>query len=190
MKQQGQELTWKDKFNFAHSLCIYHQRCLVIGERTHWGTEALARPCIFAVVLMLLWFLFTADTGMLVWMGWWFLAFIARRIEAVKIAGQVHSWYDGYPKAAMKFTKSEETAKRFIEPLTFLIAGLLILWLYREMGWNVKGLPAFLLAGIFTLPLVEAVKKTIQDRQVQGMQDAKIEQEALVSNFKNRFGGN
>jgi hypothetical protein len=186
--QQQQELTFKDKFNFAHSLCVYHQRCLVI-DRTHWGTEALGKPCAFAAGLMLIWYLVTADAGMLLWMGWWFLVFIKRRIEAVKLVGQVHSWYDGYPHSSMKFTKSEDTAKRVVEPVMVGIAGLIALWFYREMGWRCTGLPAFLLAGFFTLPFVEWVKHSVLKRQLQGMFDARVEHSVLQRNYKNRFGG-
>jgi hypothetical protein len=190
MAQQYKELTFKEKWNICFAIMLWHQRCLVLGERRFWGSEALGKPCVFAVVLMLLWFLFSHDNGMLLWLAGFLVMLIVRRIEAVKVtrSGQVTSHYDGWPKTAMKFTKSEKIAKAIVEPILVGLLGLMVLWFYQENGWRPTGLPYFLLAGVFSLPFVAMVNQTIWERQIQSMQDAKITQQALMHEYRNKFG--
>lgn len=177
---------WKRNFNIAHWLMMAHQRALVVPARRHFGTQALAFPCLFALGLMGLWYVATADPGMLAYMGFWLLFLVVRRIEAVKIAGQVSSHSDG---KTINLGSNEYLAKMFYEPLCVGILGGIFYWIYTENGLRPTGLPYFLLAGIVSLPFVEGVKQTLWQRRIQGMQDARIDNEMLMEDFNNQNRG-
>jgi hypothetical protein len=179
---------WKRNFNFIHFVSLIHQRAIVVVCRDKWGKQALGTPCALALLMMFLWAYFTRDPFMWAWMIFWSLCFLRRRMEAIRLAGFIHSMFDGWPKEANRYRCSEKTAKRWIEPLLVGIMGGLLLWFYREQGWRPTGLPYFLLTGVFTLPFVETVKKTIWENRLQAMQDAKIEQGAAVREFRDRYG--
>ena len=116
--------------------------------------------------------------------------FIRRQREALRLSkgGTVHSQHDGNSFDARRFCRSERTAKLIVEPILVAIFGTVLWWIYLRMGWHRHGLPAFILTGIFTLPFVEKVKQTVWERRLQGMQDAKLEQQALVRESHQRFG--
>lgn len=186
MTQQGQKDLFQDfrkHFNFAYSFCTAYQRALIVPFRNKWGTQALGLPCLFAIGLMMLWYIATADPGMLAWMGFWLFCQAMRRIEAVRIAGQVHSHYDGWP---VNLGSNERVAKAFYEPILVGILGGILYWAYTINGLRPTGLPYFFLGGIVALPFVESVKQTLWERRLQGMADAKLEQEMLMEDFKNR----
>jgi hypothetical protein len=52
----------------------------------------------------------------------------------------------------------------------------------------VYGLPYFFMLGLVTLPFVEKVKQLVWERRIQGINDARIEQEALVRESRERYG--
>lgn len=187
VQQQEDDIAQKFKrnFNIAYSLFSMHQRALVVTCRSKWGTQALGFPCLGAFIMMFLWYVATHDNFMLAWIGLWIVFQIKRRIEAVKLSGQIHSRYEGWPDDAMKFVKDEKTAKKIVEPVMFGILGGFLYWVYKENGLPATGLPTFLLAGLVTLPFIESVNRTMWERKLQGMNDAKIEQEALMEDFKN-----
>lgn len=174
---------WKRNINIAFSLMTMHQRALVVPVRRHFGTQALAFPCLFALGLIMLWYVATADPRMLAYMGFWLLFLVVRRIEAVKIAGQVHSHYDGMP---INLGSDERKAKMYYEPLCVGILGGIFFWIYTENGLRTTGLPSFLMAGIVSLPFVEGVKQTLWQRRIQGMRDAQLDQEMVMEEFNNR----
>ncbi len=178
---------WKQNFNFTHALFTMHQRALTVPMRNNYGTQALGFPCLFALGLMVLWYVATGgDPGMMYWIGFWLLCLVKRRVEGVKLSGRIHSHYDGWPSDAMKFAGNEKTAKMVVEPVLVGILGGTVYWFYTENGWRPTGLPYFLLAGVVTLPFVESVKQTIWQRRIQGMIDAKLDQEMLMEEFQNR----
>lgn len=188
MQQQQKELTYKDKFNIAHALCVFHQRCIVVICRNQFGKNALGVTCACAFVLMLLWAAFSQDPFMYGWLGLWVLFYAKRRMEALRLVGQVHSYYDGWPFDAVRFCGSENVAKRFVEPVLVGILGGGLRWFYTEQGWAPAGLPNFLLLGVFTLPFVEWVKQKARERRIHAMSDARWEQESLVEEYRDRFG--
>lgn len=193
MSQQEHDITksWKRNFNIAFSLCLMHQRALTVPMRNQYGVQALGTPCAFAVALMLVWHMATQDPFMLVWLGVWLLYYIKRRVEAMKLAksgAKIMSRYDGWPFDGLKFVKSEYAAKRFAEPILCGILGGILFWLYTENGLRPTGLPYFFLLGVFSLPSIEAVKKMAWDKRIEGMHDARIEQEMAVEDYRNRYG--
>lgn len=185
VQQQQKDLTLKEKFNFAVSLLLMHQRAVVVTCRNKWGAQALGFSCLGALVMMFLWYLATHDPFMLLWMGLWLLCLAKRRIEAMRLSNEIHSQSDGQ---TINLGSNERLAKLVYEPILVGILGMIAFWFYQLQGWRPTGLPYFLLSGVFTLPFVESVKQIIWQRKVQGMLDAKREQEALMEEFQNRIG--
>jgi hypothetical protein len=182
---------WKRNFNIAWWLCLIHQRGIVILLRNLWGVQALGTPCALALVVMFLWATFSRDPFMWGWLGVWVLVFLCRRWEAarlVKKGSRLHSQYDGFPVGSITLGRTEKAAKMIVEPLLIGGLGYGLYWIYGEQGWSPYGLPYFLLTGCFTLPFVELVKQTLWERRTQAMLDGRIENEAMMSDFRDRYG--
>ncbi len=192
MKQQGDNgLSYKQGFNLLYTLCILHQRALTVVSRRRFGVQALRLPCLLALVLMVLWAGFTNDNLLWLWTGLWFVCFLRRRVEAVRLVRggvRVHSWYDGFPADVCRYVRSEKVAKRIVEPALVGLLGGILWWIYGEQGWGTAGLPTFLLTGLFTLPFVELVKRAAWEKRTQAAVDARLEAEALVRDVRDRYG--
>ena len=194
--QQQQQLDFPEKlkrnFNIVHSLFLMHQRAIVVVCRNKWGTQALGLPCFCAFILMMLWFVFTRDNLMLAWIAFWLLCLVKRRVESVRLAksgAMIHSGYDGWPFDAMKYVKSENTAKLIVEPILTGILGFIAFKGYEYMGWRPTGLPCFLLWGVATLPFIEMVKQKTSERRTQSMMDGRLEQQEAINDFRDKYGG-
>jgi hypothetical protein len=190
-QQQNDPMNWKRNFNILAWFCLVHGRALTLLIRSRNGKDSLGVPCALALVMMFLWATFTQDTLIWVWMAVWFFFLIVRRVETVWLTRRgerIHSQYDGWPGPAYWFCRSERIAKLIIEPTLFAIVGALLYGSYEQAGLSPRGMPWFLLAGMFTLPFVECVKQTIQERCTQGMLDARIEQEAMMDEFRDKYG--
>ncbi len=193
-QQQNEGMTWQRSSNLVFWLCLMHQRALTIPMRRKYGVQALAWPCVWALVMMLLWMGFSGDRMMGVWILFWLGCFILRRIEALRLKctnAPVHSGYDGWPFDAIRFLfswRNENVAKLIIEPiLVGLLAGI-VYWIYGNFDWPMYGMPYFLLTGLFTLPAVEVIKQTIWRKKTQDMLDARLEQEYTVRSYREKYG--
>ena len=189
-QQQQEQLDFFGKLkrntNIMYFVCSIHQRAVIVPFRRYWGTQGARWPAdAFAALLIFLWYLFTADQLMLLWGGFWLLSLIYRRIEAVRMNAQIPSRYDGYPE---NLGSNEKLAKLVLEPALMGLFGVLALKFYEYNGWRPNGLPYFLLTSIVTLPFVESVNQMIWDKQLQAMNDAKLEQETRERAYKDRFG--
>ncbi len=141
---------------------------------------------------MVLWAAFSRDPFMWGWVGFWLLCQICRRIESVRLArsgARIHSQYDGWPFDTIRFGRTEKAAKLVVEPMLVGILGGILHWIYDTyLGMPPYGLPYFLLAGVVTLPFVELVKQTVWQRRTQSMMDARIEQEQMMRDVRDRHG--
>jgi hypothetical protein len=191
MQQQKQDSgpDKKQTFDIVYSLCLMHQRALVVPLRTGWGKEALGLPCLLALALMFFWAGFSRDPLMWAYLGFWVLCQMVRRVESLRLAqgGKVHSWCDGMPMK-VRFVQSHKIIKLVAEPLLVFCGGVVMLPVSAELHTPRNGLPLFLMLGIFTLPVIEIVKQMIRSKRVQGMMDARLEQQALMEEFKDRWG--
>lgn len=189
---QKQEQDWpqemKKNVNIALGIAQILQRCFVLVSRNRFGTQALGFPCLFAVILMLLWYMCTLDIGLLWWLGLWLVYYAKRRAEAAKLRGRVHSYYDGYPFDAMRYCKSEGTAKRVVEPLMLGVLGFIAFKVYEFQGWNYKGLPYFFMAGAISVSFVAGMQQSLWQRRIQAMRDNELENDMVVTDYRDRFG--
>ena len=100
----------------------------------------------------------------------------------------IHSQYDGWPIEAIKFGRTEKVAKLIVEPIIVGALGAVLFVIYQGAEMPVYGLPYFFLLGLATLPFVEKVKQATWERRIQGMVDARVEQEALVRESREKYG--
>jgi hypothetical protein len=180
----------KRNSNIMQWICMIHQRGIIVPMRENFGKEALM-PCAFSLVVMCLWAAFTKDAFMWFWIALWLVALVKRRTESAKMVAsgvRVHSYYDGWPKEAVKIGKTEKTAKLVVEPAFVVLLGTVLYYAYQEFGLPVAGLPSFFLCGIITLPFVEMVKQRIWEKRMDALSDARLEQEAMVRESRERYG--
>jgi hypothetical protein len=181
---------WKRSSNIAFTICLAHSRGLTVPMRNKWGIQALGVPSGLAFAMMSLWATFTHDDYMFIWILFWIVAQIARRWESVRLdraGARIHSQYDGQCEAVRGFG-SENAAKLYGEPILCGILGGVLYWLYTEAHLPVYGLPYYFLAGCFTLPFVEIVKQTIWRKRAQDVMDARLENEATMRDFRDKWG--
>lgn len=188
---QKQEQNWpeemKKNINFAFWLAQIVQRCFVPITRHKFGTEALGLPCLFAAILMWVWATFARDVLMLWWLGFWAVMYVIRRIEAARLSGWIYSLYDGWPFDALRFCKSEATAKRVVEPIMLAIVGFIAFKVYEVQGWQYRGLPYFFFAGAICVSFVAGMQERMWNKKVQAMRDGEIEGDLQESSYRDRF---
>jgi len=194
MQQQQQEdftEKWKRNFNLTAGLCMIHQRGIVVPMRNRWGVQALGTSCAWAFFLMLLWALFSQDVFMWGWLGVWTIYYLQRKAEATKLVKsgeRIHSHSDGDSIDGARIGRSAKTAKLVVEPILVVAFGICLYLIYGELGMRPYGLPYFMLAGGITLPFVEQVKQQIWEKRIQAMTDARLENEAMVGDLRDRYG--
>jgi hypothetical protein len=180
--------TLKERFNIAFFLMLVWQRAIIVPLRNRFGREAQGLPCVFALGLMFLWASFSKDP----WM-WWYLAFwvffqFKNRIQSIKHGAEIHSLYDGYPVLAGWIERNEHRAKLVWEPILVAWAGFFAKWHYENEGWHPNGLPFFLIGGALACAFVEHTKQTMWKRRIQQQNDARIENESMVNEYRQRWG--
>ena len=195
MQQQQQDdmmTKYKKNFNFIYSACLIHQRCLVVPLRRAFGVQALGTPCALAPHPdVRVGDLHAATTTCGLWIGIWFLCFLVRRAESVKLrqsGAKMHGRVRRAPVDAIRIGRTEKAAKLVVEPFLMVGLGGVLFSVYQQIHWSPYGLPYFFFAGGFTLPFVEIVKQQIWERRTQAMVDARVEQETLMREFRNRYG--
>jgi hypothetical protein len=178
---QNHKLQMKDSFNLLYLICTAFSRALTLPFRVRYGTEALNKPCLFALALLVAWTALSQSPFMLAWLVAWLICFALRRAETAKLLRQgvrIHSLRDGTPVLGMRFTTSEYVAKRFIEPLFLFVSGLGVWGAEADWGYP-PGLGRFMVIGACFLPLLESIHERIWQKRVQSMVDARLEMEEL-----------
>jgi hypothetical protein len=191
MHQQHDPRNWSRLFGAFCALMLIHQRAIIVPMRKYCGKDFFGLPCGLALLLMSAWAFFSGDDFMWVCAGFWLVALLVRKGQTYRLLAQgtlIYSLFDGIPTDAQRYCKTERTAKLFVEPILVGILGGTVLLIYRMEGLPVAGLPLFFLFGLVSLPLIELLKQTIWERRLQAMQDARIEQEAVVQEVRIRYG--
>ena len=191
MQQQQHSMieNGRRNFNIAYSCFVVLQRAIIVPFRKYWGLKALGTPCFLAFGLIIAWTVVSRDSFMWLWLAIWLISLLKRRQESMKFVaggGRIHSESDGWP-ATVK--SNEKAAKLLLEPFIVGFLGAFLCWVYDLYGMPVGGLPSFFLVGAFALVFVEKVKEQIWNQRVQSMVDARVEQEALIRDVRERFGG-
>lgn len=191
-QQQDDFMTrYKRNFNIAYSVLLIHQRAIIIPIRERFGKEILGLPCALSLALMCGWAALSRDVFMWVWVAIWIVSLAKRKNESAQLAQKgvvIHSRYDGWPTEAIKYGRTEKIAKLVVEPIIVGVLGAVLFLIYQGAGLPIYGLPYFFLIGVASLVFEEKFKQLTWERRIQGVQDARIEQEALMRDVRERNG--
>src|SRR5271166_4220165 len=168
-QERDDAMDHKRSFNITFVFMLMHTLGLTLVMRTRQGSQILGLPCALALGLMVVWTTVAQDSLMFAWIALWLLCLIKRRVESVRLVNKgerIHSQYDGWPFDAIRFCRSENTAKLVVEPILVGVLGGVLYWIYGQNGWRPTGLPYYILTGVVTLPFVELAKQTIWKRRL------------------------
>ncbi|QDU45192.1 hypothetical protein Mal52_36830 [Symmachiella dynata] len=177
-------LTPRQGVNLLYILAAGHATCLTVFMRHSFGTHALGRNGVVALLLILFYLCGTEDPTMLLFLWAWLAALIYQRFKTYRVwrSGAVwHSKYDGYPALAMKlpFVRTEGSAKS-LEPVFCILAGAAL------CPWS-EAVGAYVFLGFASLLVVRAFETQSTVNRVRAMQDAAIEQRNMASMFRGDF---
>jgi hypothetical protein len=197
MQQQKDEpFNQKQSIEIAMGLLMGLAMAVIAPFRRRCGVEAFGKPAFVGFIIMCLWAAFSRDMAMWWYVGIWLVCIARNRAEAVKLSKQgvvIHSQYDGVSEFQKKF-KSEKLCKQVVEPAMVFALGFALSLFYRDVlyagviNYPQGGLPMFLMVGAGAAAAVEGVRLTIWKRRSQAMMDARIEQEALMREVRDRYG--
>jgi hypothetical protein len=191
MDKKHEEMDRKQALGVFYVACRAHQMGIIPIFRNKFGSEALG-PCLLALVLMVFWAGFTKDLIMIyVWVPFWLFVLLIRRIQGFinrRKGIRIHSHYDGFPCGTIRLGRTERIAKGVVEPLLVGFIGLAFRLWYEDHNLPTEGLPTFLLTGMFTLPFCEGIKQAVWKKKLRDIEDARIEQESLMRDYRDRSG--
>lgn len=177
----GDLLNPRQGMNLLYWLATGHATCFTVFLRHSFGTEALGRHGITALIIILLYACAVEEPLMLTFFWVWLAALILQRLRTFSLfrKGVVwHSRYAGYPFLAMRspFVKTEGAAKT-LEPLFCLIGGALLCPLSEKLG-------VFVLTGFVSLLVTRGIETQLVANRRRAMRDASIEQRHMASLFR------
>jgi hypothetical protein len=207
--QDQREITAKGAGNFLVTLCRVQAAAVTPFLRTDFGAQALGMPGLYALILLLCWFGFSGDHAMGIYLvAWLGMLFIQRLRTNALIRRQVrmHTRYDGTSWAALWFPKAFKGLKSVGDPLIcfgLAAACLVIGEAYREsvragqpldlylatterVYAPLNTLAAFFFCSGIALSVDAAVDATIRKRQLDDIEDAKIESESILAEYEER----
>jgi hypothetical protein len=184
--EQGFNLSYKDSFNLAYVGAKAHAMCFLPFFRRNFGNEALGWPCATAFILMLLVGEFCQIPEMMGFMGFWMIVVLGQRASTMRQFRQGvirHSRYEG--DTTSRLIRNPSTVKRVVEPLVCVLGGVCI-----EAAGVSHGLAVFVGMGAFSLAFVAGIDKELDDKRVQAMRDAAIQQSYLAARFRGELDDN
>jgi hypothetical protein len=195
MFHQHQQMDHRQKekraFDLFYLAVAAFQRGATVPIRGRYGSEALGAPGLAACLLILGWAVVSRSPFMWGWFAIWMVSLMARRAETAKLLRQgerIHSRYDGDPKLAMKFTKSDKAARMFVEPLLLIISAGIVGVIEADSKMPTPGLGVFLMIGAFSVLIVEGIYQQVLRKRSQSLLDAQMEHEDVMEDFQNRWG--
>ncbi len=175
---------------FSVALLI-HQRSLIVPMRKRFGVESLGLIGFLSLACMAGWALFTRDPFMWGYLVFWFLCVAFRRWEAYRLVHKgerIHSLSDGWPVWATRVPfVGYGAATLLVEPIIVLGWCAALWWLSRRLG-TPPGLALWLTPGPLTLVMVESLRGKIRSRRAEAILDARLEQEAVVRDYRAKWG--
>jgi hypothetical protein len=144
------------------------------------STEALGRPGLTAFIIMLLVGGFGQIPEMWPFLGLWMIVMLCQRASTQRAMRQGvirHSRYEG--DVETKMVKSRWTVKQVLEPLVCLIAAFIL----EDMGAT-HGFALFVGSGAFSLWFVATTDRELENKRLQAMRDAEIEQRYLAARYR------
>ena len=182
-------------FSIAFNLFIFaliaHQRSLIVPMRKRFGVEAFGLVGFLSLLLMAGWAAYTKDPFMWGYLAYWFVLLALRRWEAYRLVRKgerIHGLSDGWPVWAMRVPfVGRGAAVMLVEPLIVLGWCAAFWWLASRLG-TPPGLAMWLTPGPLTLVIVESLRGRIRARRTQHILDARLEQEAVMNDYRAKWG--
>ena len=174
------KLSRKDSFNIVYALAKGHSMCFLPFFRRNFGSEALGWPGFIAFVIMLAVGSFGRIPDMWYFLILWIGVMLAQRASTMREVrrGTIrHSRYEG--DVDTRWIKSRTTVKQVLEPLVCVLAGVCI-----EAAGLSHELAMFVGSGAFSLALVAMIDRQLDEKRVQAMRDAEIEQRYLAARYR------
>jgi hypothetical protein len=180
--RQENQFGMRESFNLLYAACKIHAFCFWPIIRRDFGTDALGFPAFFALVLMLLVGSLGRIPEMFPYLGLWLVMLICQRARTFRLVRQGavwHSRYEGTPWLALciPLIRTETRAKRLMEPVLCLLAGV-VLYQFSQ------GLGVFVMAGWFSLAMVDGIDRELDRKRLAAMRDAEIEQKWLAARYR------
>jgi hypothetical protein len=179
MHQEQQDTSARTSFTIMFAILLALQRAFTVPLHSMWGTQALGVPCLLCLGLLFGWSALSRDPFMWVYTILWFLFFAQRRIQALWYRKNIHSWDEG----TSALCKNQPVARLIVEPGLVMVMGLIALWYYQQQEWAPHGLPYFLIGGAVVMIAVETFRKQAWLRKLEGLRDARLEQQQVMEDF-------
>jgi hypothetical protein len=185
MQQPNERFTNKDSFNVLCLVMASHATSITVFTHTGFGTNALGKRGLAALVLLVMVAAFAGSS----FMGWYILAFLVaslvQRIATAKMsrAGQrPHSLSDGRP-FLIRLVRNERTA-RTLEAFLCAVAGVGIAVMGGAWQMPQLAVPAVYVGlGCISLAFDDGMSEAAMQQRVEAMRDARLENEALLRRF-------
>lgn len=179
--QPGDHLTMASSVNGLNILANAHASTLTPFSRTDFGSEGLGMPGLIGAGIILAWGCYFNSYPMFIYFLVWMGVLLCQRVKTFinwRRGAANHSRYNGYPWIARRFFPrlSEPNAKA-VEAFAYLGIGGLIAQFCPPLGW-------YLMLGLPSILISEAIIVETTRRRLQAMRDAEIEQEYMNEMYK------
>jgi hypothetical protein len=178
--EKGFNPSMKDSFNLVYLLAKGHAMCFLPFFRRNFGSEALGWPGLIAFILMLVVGSFARIPEMMPFIGIWMVVMLCQRASTMRAMHQGvvrHSRYEG--DVDTKLFRKRSTVKLVVEPLACVLIGVCL-----EAAGMSHGLAMFVGIGSVSLSLVAGIDRQLNNKRVEAMRDAAIEQSYLAARFR------
>lgn len=176
----GDKIDIRGTTNLLYTLALAHVTCISVFIRRGFGIEAIGINGVVAFIMLLVMWGQDPTGVMKLYFFAWILAMVVQRTISIRNRQKgviEHSKYGGWPWMAMRFAKREIIAKRVIEPILCVIAGLMV-WQLSEVAG------AFLMFGAMSMTIVQGMEWATDMMRVQRMRDATIEARRTAAMYR------
>lgn len=184
MQQQQQQWGLRETTNLLTAATNVLSMAVLPFIRHSFGKDALGWPTFGAFIIIMVVACFSASQAMWLYFGLWIIALCWQKNYTKKLLRQgavVHSRSPGFPSLGVKFTKGNvKQAVMFVEPFLSGFFG----YMFYDLGEHVLG--GFLMCAAASLIFQHTTQRMLDERRVQEMINARIEQEWLSWQLRDR----
>ncbi len=190
MRDQPEPKGWtpiQDAQNAASILMLVAQSLAAPVEvflRTRFGRRYFGVPAAIGLFAVPMWMLFWPREDPVPILVFWLLYLVMQlraRVESIVLAAKsepVHTRYNGYPRLARIFKRTDERRiKAGAEPMLVIIVGACMLAVSEPLG-------SYLITSGVCIALVASVIESVEHNRALSMRDAWIEQEQMAARFR------
>jgi hypothetical protein len=183
-QQQQQKWGLRDTTNLLTVVTNVMSMAVLPFVRHSFGKDALGWPAFGAFIIIMVIASFSASQAMWIYFGVWIIALCWQKNYTKKLIQQgavLHSRSPGFPALGAKFTKGKVMqAVMFVEPFLCGLFG----YMFYDLGEHVLG--KFLMCAAGSLIFQHTTQRMLDERRVQEMINARIEQEWLSRQLRDR----